>query len=120
MVPGKPRVFNGIQAAGAPVAPGSLHGLWLSRGLLLLTLPLDASTGIDGLRRLYLALLLPHFLDPLPGQLVEGVILHWLDEQVFNKGPRCISPSGGRNRGNSRAAAPRAAPANCRPPAPRR
>jgi hypothetical protein len=26
--------------------------------------------------------LLPHFLDPLPGHLVEGVILHGLDEQV--------------------------------------
>src|SRR5207237_6055849 len=93
MVPGKPRVFNGIQAAGAPVAPGSLHGLWLSRGLLLLTLPLDAPTGIDDLRRLYLAVLLPHFLDPLPSQLVEGVILHWLDEEVSQCPHQCVDPA---------------------------
>jgi hypothetical protein len=47
-----------------------------------LLLPLDASTGIDGLRRLCLAVLLPHFLDPLPGHLVEGVMLHWLDQEL--------------------------------------
>src|SRR5689334_4317387 len=35
--------------------------------------------------RLCVAVLLPHFLDPLPGHLVEGVILHWLDQELSQR-----------------------------------
>jgi hypothetical protein len=55
--------------------PGPGDGDWLFVSLaqrFLLLLPFDATTDIDGLRRLWLSLLLPYFLDPLPRHLVKG------------------------------------------------
>src|SRR5204863_10221410 len=53
-------------------SPGRWH---LSVGLLrlgLLTRPFDTAPRIDRLWRLWRGLLLPHFLNPLPRQLVEA------------------------------------------------
>src|SRR5690242_21938175 len=64
---------------------GRWHRLAISLGFVLLLLPFDRAARINGLGRLCLAVLLPHFLDPLPGHLVEGVILHWLDQELSQR-----------------------------------
>src|SRR5438309_8465259 len=73
----------GPTASGEPAA--RLAGWHLSIRLLrlgLLTRPFNAATGIDGLRRRHLRLLLPHFLNALPGYLVKSVILHRRDQEL--------------------------------------
>src|SRR5438309_9226575 len=73
----------GPTASGEPAA--RLAGWHLSIRLLrlgLLTRPFNAATGIDGLRRRHLRLLLPHFLNALSGYLVKSVILHRRDQEL--------------------------------------